>query len=173
MPARLRGIQTGPFERPSSVRKQKRPWSVILIVMFQILKAEILFSIVAVASGNSSADMLPRSYLKRLISLVTQRDIIDQDILVTSALWLMLLAAICITIVGLGLLLRTSWARIAAVIISGAEMIWLAYVMLMPAYELRTSIPVPSQEFLTVVLLLDALVIYVLVRKAQVFKGSN
>jgi hypothetical protein len=85
----------------------------------------------------------------------------------------MLLVAACYTITGLGLLLRTIWARKTAIFISGVEMIWLAYVILMPAYALRTSIAVPSQTFLIAMLLLDALVIYLLVRNAGVFEGRN
>jgi hypothetical protein len=173
MPPILRGIDTGLFERPPSVRKKKRPWSVIFIVLYLILKAEIIFSIVAIASGHSAADFLPRVYLKRLIGLVTQRDIIDQDVLVTSTLWFMLLVAACYTITGLGLLLRTIWARKTAIFISGVETIWLAYVILMPAYALKTSVPAPNQIFLIAVFLLDALAIYLLVRNTWVFEGRG
>ena len=173
MPPRLRGVEPGLLERPPSVRKKKRPWSVILIVLYLILKAEVLFSIVAITSGNSAADLLPRFYPKHLIGLVTQQDIIDQDVLVTSMPWFLLLVAACYTITGLGLLLRTIWARKTAIFISGVEMIWLAYVILMPAYALRTSIPAPNQIFLIAVFLLDALAIYLLVRNARVFEGRN
>ena len=173
MPPRLRGAELGLFERPPSVRKKKRPWFVFLIVLYVALKAEVLFSIVAIASGNSSADPLPRFYLNRLTGLVTQRDITAQDALVTSTLWFMLLVAACYMITGLGLLLRTIWARRAAIFISGMEMIWLTYVILMPAYALRTSIPAPSQMFLVAVFFLDALTIYLLVRNARVFEGRN
>ena len=173
MPPRLRGVQPGLFERPPSVRKKRRPWSVILIVLYLILKAEVLFSIVAIASGNSPADLLPRFYLKRLIGLVTQLDIIDRDVMVASTLWLMLLVAACYTITGLGLLLKTIWSRKAAIFISGVEMIWLTYVVLLPAYALRTSIPVPNQIFLIAVFFLDALAIYSLFCNAWVFEGRG
>jgi hypothetical protein len=173
MPPKLRGIEPGLLERPPSVRKKKRSWSVILIVLYLILKAEGLFSIVAIASGNSAADLLPRFYPKQLIGLVTQQDIIDQDVLVTSMPWFLLLIAACYTITGLGLLLRTIWARKTALFISGVEMIGLGYVLLMPAYAMRTSIPAPHQMFLIAVFLLDALAIYLLVRNARVFEGRN
>lgn len=173
MPPRLRGIEPSLFERPSTGRKKKRAWSVILIVLYQILKAETLFSIVAISSGNSAADMLPRFYLKQLTTLVTQQDIIDQDFLVTSALWSMLLVAACYTITGLGLLLRAKWSRLTTIIISAVEMMWLSYFMLMPAYALKISLPVPSQTFLFTVLLFDALVIFLLIRNARVFDESN
>jgi hypothetical protein len=173
MPPRLKGIEPTPFVMPVSTRKRKRQWSVFWVVLCQLLKAEILFTIVAVTSGYSIATALPRSFLRPLIDLIIQRDIYEQDALINSVLWILLLTAICYTASGLGLLLKINGMRLISMAITGVEIIWLVFMMVIPAYMQQVQLPIQSQVFLIVVLLVDFLIIYSLVKNAGAFRGRN
>jgi hypothetical protein len=173
MPPKLKGVVPTLYEMPKHEKKKKHDWALIWIVIFFIAKAEILFTIVAVAAGNAAAHLLPQFYLKQLISLITQRRIFDQDILNDSILWVMLLVAALYIIVGLGILLRMSWSWLLTIMITIAEMVGLSTLMIRPAFELNSQVQTSSQVFLVIILLADLTTILAMFHRTAAFESRN
>lgn len=126
--------------------------------------------VVASLWGDATVDLASRADLRMLIYLVTRQDIAAQRIFAAPIECIFSLLAAYYAATGLGLLLLMSWARRAAMLMSGMAMIQMAWFFVSAqAHGQIVEITEQQQMFLAVYILMDALVLGSLVYESGTF----
>jgi hypothetical protein len=172
MARKLMGVVPTLYEMPERERKKKFEWAILAVAILLLAKAEILFSIVAVAAGHA-ANVLPAYFLQPIVELFTEQRFLDQDPMSDKFLWLILLFAVFYAAIGTGLLIRLSWSRLTVIAVSGLEVIALFWFTIVPAMEQQSTLALESQVLLVVILIADFASIVILLRHSKSFEHRN
>ena len=121
--------------------------------------------------GDAEVDLASRADLRMLIYLVTRQDIAAQRVLAAPIVWIFSLLAAYYIATGLGLLMLMSWARRAAMLMSGMAMIQMVWFFVSAqAHGQTVQMTEQQQLFLFVFVLMDALVLGSLVYETRIFE---